>query len=34
VDHLIIHLSDPDSYLGLCLRSVERDFPGSINWLE
>jgi hypothetical protein len=34
VDHLIIHLSDPDSYLGLCLRGVERDFPGSINWLE
>lgn len=34
IDHLIIHLSNPDSYLSLHLREISDKLSGSINWIE
>ena len=33
IDHLIIHLSNQDSYIGFHLKEIERQYPGCISWV-
>jgi hypothetical protein len=33
IDHLVVHISDPDSDLAKIIKRVRERHPGSIEWL-